>query len=94
MALVLVKFGKGEEIARTIFDISRENDDLVLFQDGVLWAFDEEAAKSLKDKKVNLYVLKEDLEARGYMQELSDGLTTVSYDKVIDLIAKNEQTIG
>ena len=28
------------------------------------------------------------------MQELSDGFTTVSYDEVIDLIVKNEQTIG
>ena len=50
MALVLVKFGKGEEIARTIFEISRENDDLLLIQNGVLWALDEETMKSLKDK--------------------------------------------
>ncbi len=94
MALILIKFGSGREIAKTLLKISEEGDNVLLIQDGVLWALDEKTVKDMENKKVNLYAAKEDLEARGYTQRLNEGISILDYDGVIDLIEKNEKIIG
>jgi len=94
MALILIKFGNDREIAKTLLKISKEGDNVLLIQDGVLWALDEKTVKDMESKKVNLYAGKEDLEARGYTQGLNKDISILDYDGVIDLIEKNEKIIG
>ena len=94
MALILIKFGNDREIAKTLLKISKEGDNVLFIQDGVLWILDEKTVKDMESKKVNLYAVKEDLEARGYTQGLNKGISILDYDGVIDLIEKNEKIIG
>lgn len=94
MALILIKFGSDREIAKTLLKISEEGDNVLFIQDGVLWALDEKTVEDMGNKKVNLYAVKEDLEARGYTQRLNEGISILDYDGVIDLIEKNEKIIG
>ena len=94
MALILIKFGNDREIAKTLLKISKEGDNVLFIQDGVLWLLDEKTVKDMESKKVNLYAVKEDLEARGYTQGLNKGISILDYGGVIDLIEKNEKIIG
>lgn len=94
MALILIKFGNDREIAKTLLKISKEGDNVLFIQDGVLWILDEKTVKDMESKKVNLYAVKEDLEARGYTQGLNKGISILDYNGVIDLIEKNEKIIG
>jgi len=94
MGLILVKFGRDREIARTLFDISTADDDVLLIQDGVLWLMDNGMIQEVAGKQVHLYAMKEDLVARGYSEETEEAVQIIDYAAVIDLIAKNEQIIG
>ena len=94
MALILIKFGNDREIAKTLLKISKEGDNVLFIQDGVLWILDEKTVKDMESKKVNLYAVKEDLEARGYTQGLNKGISILDYNGVIDLVEKNEKIMG
>lgn len=94
MALVLIKFGEDRAIGRTLLDLALPGDDLLLIQEGVLWLLNESVIDGLVEKQVSVYVLKEDLEARGYTEDLCSQVDKVDYDGAIGLIEKNERIIG
>jgi tRNA 2-thiouridine synthesizing protein B len=90
MALILIKHGTQNATEKTKLECAREDDSVVLIQDGVFWAITDE----IKDLKANVYVLQDDFSARGYQVETANANTTmIDYLELVDIIAKEEQTI-
>lgn len=92
MALIIIKKSPAENISRRLIELAIENDTILFVQDGVLHAIDEHTKDLIKDG-VSVFVLKEDLEARGYSESLSL-FPCVNYDGWIELIEKNEKIIS
>ena len=88
MALVLIKHGVHHSIARIKIECAKEDDCLVLIQDGVFWAITNE----IGDVKADVYALKEDFCARGYQVGVTD-VPMIGYPELVDLIVKAEETI-
>ncbi|MGM0640850.1 MAG: sulfurtransferase complex subunit TusB [Thermotogota bacterium] len=89
MALVLVKYGLGNSAEKIKLQTAKDSDSIVLIQDGVFWALNDE----LKDFQGNINVVKEDYLARGY-SEKDCKHTLLDYSELIDLIEKEEKFIG
>jgi tRNA 2-thiouridine synthesizing protein B len=89
MALVLVKYGLGNSAEKMKLQTAKEEDSIVLIQDGVFWSLNDE----LKDTKGNIKIIKEDYLARGYKEE-DCKYTLINYSEFIDLIEKEEKFIG
>ena len=69
-----------------------EGDDVLLLQDGVIAALEGTAAlEALLNAPISLYVLKEDLAARGLSAQISTRVTGVSYTDFVALVVKNPQ---
>ncbi|MTD29188.1 sulfurtransferase complex subunit TusB [Erwinia sorbitola] len=69
-----------------------EGDDVLLLQDGVIAAIDGSSAlEALLNAPISVYVLKEDLEARGLVAQISSSVTTVSYTGFVTLAVKHPQ---
>ena len=92
MALIIVKKSPAEDISRRMIDLAVERDTILFVQDGVLHAIDENT-KNLVKNGVSVFVLKEDLEARGYSKSLSL-FPCVDYEGWVELIEKNEKIIS
>ncbi|ACI19923.1 sulfurtransferase complex subunit TusB [Dictyoglomus thermophilum] len=92
MALIIVKKSPTEDISRRMIDLAMEGDTILFVQDGVLHAIDENT-KNLVKNGVSVFVLKEDLEARGYSESLSL-FSCVDYEGWVELIEKNEKIIS
>jgi tRNA 2-thiouridine synthesizing protein B len=92
MALILIKHGAHHSAEKTKLECAREDDSVVLIQDGVFWAAITDEIKNLK---ANVYVLQDDLCARGYPVEAAAdaNATMINYSELVDIIAKEEQTI-
>ncbi|CAO98216.1 sulfurtransferase complex subunit TusB [Erwinia tasmaniensis] len=70
-------------------------DDVLLLQDGVIAALDGSAPlEALLKAPINLYVLKEDLEARGLLAQISPRATVVGYTDFIQLAVRNPQQMA
>ncbi|MGE9552419.1 sulfurtransferase complex subunit TusB [Erwinia amylovora] len=69
-----------------------EGDDVLLMQDGVLAALQgSQALESLLNAPISLYVLQEDVKARGISAQISINAATVSYNDFVALTVKNSQ---
>ncbi len=73
-------------------ELAVEGDTILLVQDGVLYAIDETSKEFIKTG-VSVFVLKEDLEARGYSESLSF-FPCINYEGWVELIEKNEKIIS
>lgn len=71
------------------------DDDVLLLQDGVIAALEGSSAlEALIDAPINLYVLREDVEARGLVAHISSKVTTVSYTDFVKLTVQNQQQMA
>ncbi len=65
---------------------TRAGDDLLLLQDGVIAALEGGAALGLlRSAPISVYVLKEDVEARGLCAQISTEIECVSYTDFVRL---------
>lgn len=70
----------------------KAGDELLLLQDGVLAALEgSRALTSLLAAPVTLYVLQDDVDARGLAAQISASLTSVSYTEFVALTVKHSQ---
>ncbi len=92
MALIIIKKSPKENISNRMIEIASPGDIILFVQDGVLYAI-EEKTKDLIKNGVSVFVLKEDLEARGYSENISL-FPCVNYDGWVELIEKNEKIIS
>ncbi|KAB8312315.1 sulfurtransferase complex subunit TusB [Erwinia endophytica] len=69
-----------------------EGDDVLLIQDGVLAALQSsQHLASLLNAPISVYVLQEDVNARGLSAQISSSVMTVSYTDFVALTVKNPQ---
>ncbi|KQN63961.1 sulfurtransferase complex subunit TusB [Erwinia sp. E602] len=67
-------------------------DDLLLLQDGVLAALaGSQALESLQLAPISIYVLKDDVEARGLSAQISTSVMQVGYTDFVRLTVKHPQ---
>lgn len=70
-------------------------DALVLLQDGVVAALaNSETATRLLKATVPLYVLRNDVEARGLIEQISDNFSLISYNQFVQLTVKHPQQLA
>ncbi|BCQ33053.1 MULTISPECIES: sulfurtransferase complex subunit TusB [Erwinia] len=69
-----------------------EGDDVLLLQDGVIAALEGSSAlEALLNAPISVYVLQEDLDARGLAAQISTRVTTVSYTGFVTLAVRHSQ---
>ncbi len=90
MALVLIKYGFDNPAERVKINTTKEEDSVVLIQNGVFWALKEDIEKKVKGK---IYAIKEDFLARGYSEKDSH-VKLIDYSSFMDIIEKEEKFIG
>ena len=67
-------------------------DDVLLLQDGVIAALEGNSVlEALLNAPISLFVLQEDLAARGLTEQVSANVTVVSYTDFVALAVKNPQ---
>ncbi|ADP10554.1 MULTISPECIES: sulfurtransferase complex subunit TusB [Erwinia] len=70
-------------------------DDVLLLQDGVIAALEGSVAlEALLKAPINLYALKEDLEARGLLAQISSRVTVIGYTDFVQLTVRNLQQMA
>ena len=73
----------------TCLKFAKQGSAVLLIEDGVYAALRETAvSKQVQDalKRVSIYALKSDLEARGMQNRLMDGIRLVDYGGFVDLV--------
>ncbi|CCP04675.1 putative tRNA 2-thiouridine synthesizing protein B [Erwinia amylovora Ea644] len=71
------------------------DDDVLLLQDGVIAALEGSAAlEALLNAPINLYALREDLQARGLIAQISPRVAAVSYTDFVKLTVRNPQQMA
>ena len=94
MAMMLIKYSDQNPISMDLFDLAKEGDEVVLIQDGVLFALGEPPKiYEVLGRGAKVYAVREDLEARGYEEEDSI-VPFISYDELIEIVERNEKSIG
>lgn len=89
MALVFIKYGIDHPAEKIKLATAKADDDVVLLQNGVYWLLDNVETKT----KGKISVLREDLLARGYAEDLSKH-PLIDYHGLVKLIEKQERFIG
>ncbi|ETS31433.1 tRNA 2-thiouridine(34) synthase TusB [Photorhabdus temperata] len=75
-----------------IFNLLASGDDILFIQDGVLAGIDGSCyLPALMNHGVTLYVLKEDIEARGLVGQISDKVQVIDYTDFVNLTVKHHQ---
>lgn len=70
-------------------------DDVLLLQDGVIAALEgNPALEVLRKASVSLFVLQDDLDARGLSGQISNAITVISYTDFVTLVVKNAQQMN
>jgi tRNA 2-thiouridine synthesizing protein B len=92
MALIVIKKSKDSAISKRMLELAKTGDTVLLVQDGVFYAIDEET-KKIVDKGIQVFVLEEDLNARGYSKDASI-FPCVNYDGWVELLEENELVIS
>ncbi|WWP00493.1 MAG: sulfurtransferase complex subunit TusB [Candidatus Dasytiphilus stammeri] len=70
----------------TLLRILSSDDEILLVQDGVILALEgSRKLNSLKKYSVNLFVLRDDVMARGLLSKISSSILLVSYDEFVKL---------
>ncbi len=94
MAMILIKYSDENPISIDIFDLAKEGDEVVFIQDGVLFALGEPPKiYEVLGRRAKVYAVREDFETRGYGEEDSI-VPLISYDELIEIIERNEKSIG
>ncbi|WP_343183999.1 sulfurtransferase complex subunit TusB [Buchnera aphidicola (Ceratovacuna keduensis)] len=76
------------------FGLIRKRDDIIAIQDGVIISVKNNIfLKKIINLSKNLYVLEEDLEARGILKYVSKNFSIVNYFDFVDLTVKNKSQI-
>ncbi|WP_343189908.1 sulfurtransferase complex subunit TusB [Buchnera aphidicola] len=74
----------------SFFKLIKKEDDIISIQDGVIISIEKNVfIKKIICLSKNLYVLKEDLEARGLVKKVSKNFLIINYSDFIDLTVKN-----
>lgn len=69
-----------------------EGDDVLLLQDGVIAALEGSSAlEALLNAPISVYVLQEDLDARGLIAQISTRVITISYTDFVTLAVRHSQ---
>lgn len=69
-----------------------DGDDVLLMQDGVIAALEgSKALEALLNAPISVFVLKEDVDARGLGAQISTRVTAVSYTDFVTLVVKHPQ---
>jgi sulfur relay protein TusB/DsrH len=75
----------------------RSEVDVILIQDAVYMALkssdQSEKIKNIMDKGVKLHILRGDVERRGTIDHLLANVELIDYDRLIDLLFKDDQTV-
>jgi tRNA 2-thiouridine synthesizing protein B len=78
-----------------LLDLLKKSDDLLALQDGVLIAVnDNYFLRNILDSSANLYVLKEDIEARGLYNKIATEFIVIDYQKFVFLTEKHKQQMN
>jgi len=91
MALVLVKYGVDNPAEQVKLAAANENDKVILIQNGVFFAALTDVRKLTK---AEVYVLKNDLEARGFCANDVVNVKFIDYDGLVELVEQEEKFIG
>lgn len=59
---------------------------VLLFEDAVYYATNEQIRKDLLSKNYSIFAIKDELDARGYEELSAQGIEVIDYDKAIDII--------
>lgn len=59
---------------------------VLLFEDAVYYATNEQIRKDLLSKNYSIFAIKDELDARGYEEFSAKGIEVIDYDKAIDII--------
>ena len=89
MALILVKFNNYHPIEKIKMQSAKEDDTVVLIQDGIYWGLENPKTFT----KARICAIKADVFARGYKEDDFD-VDLIDYHDMVDIIEKNEQFIG
>jgi sulfur relay protein TusB/DsrH len=65
----------------------------ILFEDAVYYAVDKKASKHLADHVDEVYVIADDLAARGFECSLGGKFKVVDYGQAVDLIMEYDRTV-
>ncbi|PHM74536.1 sulfurtransferase complex subunit TusB [Xenorhabdus kozodoii] len=72
-----------------------DTDDILLMQNGVLLGINENRyLTELLRTGAGIYVLKEDLAARGLIEQISDGVMVIDYKGFVSLTVKHQQNFA
>jgi tRNA 2-thiouridine synthesizing protein B len=78
-----------------LLNFLKKSDDLLALQDGVLLAIDNNYfLRDILDSSANLYVLKEDVEARGLCNKIATEFIVIDYQKFVFLTEKHKQQMN
>ncbi len=89
--LILIKYATQNPAEKWKIEAATDQDDVVLIQDGVLWAITDEIDAYLE--KSNFHVIDVDLDARGYKKEDAK-VPVINYDDMVSLIEKQQQSMS
>lgn len=74
----------------SLLRLLKEGDELLLLQDGVMTAIEgSRFLESLLNAPIKIYVLEEDIKARGLGGQISDSVVRVDYTDFVRLVAKH-----
>lgn len=65
----------------------------ILFEDAVYYAVDKKASKHLAEHVDQVFVIQDDLVARGFECDLEGKFKMIDYGQAVDLIMQYERTI-
>ena len=82
-----------DKTLETCLKFARQGSAVLLIEDGVYAATrDTAVAKQVQDamKRVSIYALKPDVEARGMQNRVMDGVRLVDYEGFVDLVTEHD----
>ena len=82
-----------DKTLETCLKFARQGSAVLLIEDGVYAAArDTAVAKQVQDamKRVSIYALKPDVEARGMQNRVMDGVRLVDYEGFVDLVTEHD----
>ena len=86
------EFGEGTHLLRQVR--GKRKGAALLFEDASLFAVDARRSKALLDAVDHVYVMKDDLAARGFAGKALPGFKEIDYPEAVDLIMERyDQTI-
>jgi sulfur relay protein TusB/DsrH len=86
------EFGEGTHLLRQVR--GKRKGAAILFEDATLYAVDPKRSKSLLESVDHVFVMKDDLAARGFGGKALPGFKEIDYPEAVDLIMEQyDQTI-